>query len=138
MTRPKRFIREACKASNHSDEKCTFLVGAAVVLGSRVIATGACTTKTHPKNPKLNVMTKRKQLCAEVVALIKALKIIPIRKLKECSIYVARQRQDGSLAMAKPCEHCQKLFRKFGIKNIFYTNAFGEVEKLNLNLAFLY
>ncbi len=130
MARCDRFIRLAYRASRKADVNCTFSVGATITLGSRVISSGACTTKTHPRNPKLLAHTKRSQLCAEVVALLKASQRLSNLQLHGCDIYVARSRKDGTLAIAKPCRHCQSLLQKAGIRNIFYTNRSGNIEQL--------
>jgi cytidine deaminase len=128
MTRPERFIRRAYQVS--TDANCTFLVGAVVATGSRVISTGCCTSKTHPKNPKIKTNTLRKHLCAEIVAVIRAINIIPREKIKKCTVYVTRRRRNGSIGMAKPCIYCQTFLKEVGIRNIYYTNNLGEIEYL--------
>jgi len=118
----------AYKSSIETD--CTFLVGATIALGSRVISTGTCTSKTHPQNPKIKSSTKRNQLCAEVSAVLRALRKISKRQMKDCSIYVVRRRRDGSRAMAMPCIHCQEFLIEMGIKKIFYTNQVGLIKEM--------
>ena len=49
-------------------------------------------------------------------------------KLKGCSIFVYRTNKNGQLAMAKPCDMCQKLIKYVGIKNMFYTTNDGEIK----------
>ena len=36
----------------------------------------------------------------------------------------------NNYGLAKPCQHCQKLIDIAGIKNIFYSNGQGNIEKL--------
>jgi tRNA(Arg) A34 adenosine deaminase TadA len=127
MTRNNRFINYAYTASYETPPKCTFPIGAAVALGSRLISTGMCTTKTHPENPKIN--TKKTQLCAEVLAAIRARKIVGSERLKDCTLYVTRRRADGSMGLALPCEYCRAFLKKMGIKRIFYTNQAGEIKE---------
>lgn len=48
------------------------------------------------------------------------------------TVYVARiRRDDGSLAMAKPCENCERLLRNKGVKKVLFTineNEYGVME----------
>jgi len=36
-------------------------------------------------------------------------------------VYVARQRRDGSLAMAKPCTHCMSALRSMRVELVYWT-----------------
>ena len=130
MTRPRRFIRIASRAALEADPRCPFRVGAAVARGKRLISTGACTIKTHPRNPKLRAKTTRTQACAEFVAIIRALK--QLSSLKNCSIYVTRLRKGGlTLTLAKPCSVCQGYMREVGIRNIFFTDQSGDIRRMS-------
>lgn len=40
-------------------------------------------------------------------------------------IYVARYMRSREFGMAKPCEHCQNLIKRCGIKLVVYTDNFG-------------
>lgn len=43
------------------------------------------------------------------------------------TVYVARiRRDDGRLAMAKPCANCERLLRNKNVSKVFYTIAEGE------------
>lgn len=37
--------------------------------------------------------------------------------------YVARLKSDGTPGMARPCENCMRLFKAYGVKQIFYTTS---------------
>lgn len=130
MARPERFIRIAYNTSAQAN--CTFLIGATIALGSRVVSTGHCTKKTHPQNPKIKAPTKRNQLCAEVNATLRALKILPREKIKECSIYIARSRRDGSVGMAKPCPFCLSFLKDTGIRDVYYTTNAGSIKRMEI------
>jgi len=132
MARHQRFICRATHITKQADPNCTFAVGAIIVLGSRIISTGACTTKTHPANPKIKASTKRDQLCAEIVAALKSTKILSRAQIKNCRVYIARKRKDGTVAMAKPCKHCTKFLKELGIRAVFYTNNIGQIESVRL------
>lgn len=132
MARSERLIRTAFNASSETDPACTFLIGAAVAFGNRVISTGTCSTKTHPQNPKVKAETPKTQLCAEISAVLHALRVVSKDKIKKCSIYVARQRRDGTTGIARPCIFCQTFLRELGIKNVFYTTSTGCIEQMEI------
>jgi deoxycytidylate deaminase len=58
--------------------------------------------------------------------------------LSRCTLIVVRVKRKFSeqnknifqKTIAKPCSGCYKCIVEFGIKNVFYTNLNGEVEKL--------
>lgn len=48
---------------------------------------------------------------------------------KNCILWIARVMADGSWGMAKPCENCQKLIKKYKVKRVYYTigeNKYGK------------
>jgi cytidine deaminase len=132
MARHIRIMKSAYNAADKADPNCSFLIGAAVAIGNRIISTGACTTKTHPLNPKLYSHTKKNQLCAEIVAILKSLKIVPREKIKQCRVYVTRKRRDGKPSIAKPCKYCRFFLKNLGIETVFYTDRKGKIRILSL------
>ena len=133
MTRRERLIHIAGNAATNVDPtNCEFLVGAVVAHGNRVISTGCCMAKTHPRNPKRGTSTHKKQLCAEVSAILRALSIVSKRRIHHCTVYVTRRRRDGSYGMAKPCSHCQTFLRENGIKKAFYTTNLGGIDSIRI------
>jgi deoxycytidylate deaminase len=46
---------------------------------------------------------------------------VPKSQVKNAVMYVWRVRPDGTLGLSKPCEKCQRLIRKRGIRNVFYS-----------------
>lgn len=72
--------------------------------------------KTHPLAAKFGKNSKSYCLHAEVDA---------IRKCKQdCDgavLYVARVLKNGSPALARPCEGCQRAIMAFNIKNVEWT-----------------
>jgi deoxycytidylate deaminase len=133
MSREARFISAALRVARTADPNCSFSVGAVITIGNRIIASAACTAKTHPKNPKPFLRTNRNQLCAECRSVIRALHTTQVDKLRYCSIYVARRRKDGSRAMAKPCEECMKILKNVGIRDIYYTDNEGNINHLHVS-----
>jgi len=62
---------------------------------------------------------------AEVAAIIRAK-----TDLKRTSILVIRVNKSGKLTMAKPCQHCLAYLDFVGIKNCYFSNKNGEIERL--------
>lgn len=124
------FVRAALRAASNTDPKCTFLLGAVIVLGHRIVASGSCRSKSHPRNPKLKSGSKRRQVCAECDSIFAASRLLNKEDFRRCHIYVARKRHNGTIGLAKPCEYCMELIRELGIKKIFYTNNSGQIEEI--------
>lgn len=95
-------------------------VGAAVIKNGNVLST-ACNAIRYHKGKFLKKWEN--SLHSEQAALL----MLPLEKRKGSSLYVARLLKDGSLNNAKPCKVCQDLIIKSGVKEVFYTNEFGEV-----------
>lgn len=114
------FFRLARNVSKLSDHR--YKLGAVVVTNGKPIAVGHNQTKTNP--------------CAKWVGLHaeeQAIKACGKANLSGSSIYVYRQKKNGSLAIARPCEHCMQILKDSGVKWIYYTTSefpFWEVEKI--------
>jgi deoxycytidylate deaminase len=109
----------AVKMAQKSDYK--FRVGCVIVRGSKIVSFGWNDgVKTHTKSNH-----PFKSLHAEADAIISARR----EDLSGCSAYVARLRKDGSIAIAKPCQFCEAMLRKVGIKQVFYTTDDGWVSE---------
>ena len=57
-------------------------------------------------------------LHAEVDAILQARRK---SDLNGCKIYVARVRRDNSVALARPCNMCQNVLARYGIRTAIYT-----------------
>jgi len=63
-------------------------------------------------------------------------KIKDKKKLKKASLWSIRYKKVNGkyiLGNAKPCIHCKQLAIKYGIKNVFYTDNEGCIQKENIN-----
>lgn len=90
-----------------------FKVGACLVRRGRILAVGNNSSKTHPLfGSKKNFMTMH----AEGAVLYNAKKLGI--STKGAIMIVYRRNWLNS----KPCESCQKLIEKAGIKKVYYTN----------------
>lgn len=103
-------------------------VGCVIVMKHRIISSGHNSkTRCHAIQAKLD----KERLGCECVGLVHAEidALLPLLKRKDdfsrASIYVYRERKDGSLGLSRPCGSCMRLIKKLGIKNIYYTNDGG-------------
>ena len=57
-----------------------------------------------------------------------------IRKVaKKFDIYVVRlSRKDGGFCESRPCHNCTKVMKRYGFKNIYYSNDDGGFEKFRI------
>lgn len=123
----------AAKAISEMSDYPIHKIGCVVVKGHRIVSSGYNNKyKCHPLQAKLDTekygVACPGKLHAEIMALL------PLMRdnvdLRGCSIFVYRQRKDGTLAMARPCSVCQKVIKELGIKKVFYTIENGyAVEK---------
>jgi len=67
----------------------------------------------------------RNKIHAEIDAILKAK-----TDLKGTSILIVRVNNRGELRMARPCNHCMLYIDFVKIKNVFYSNKFGEIERI--------
>jgi deoxycytidylate deaminase len=54
--------------------------------------------------------------------------------LRGANIFVYRERKNGSLGMARPCENCMEKLKEFGVRKVFYTIdefPYWKMEKIN-------
>ena len=97
--------------ANNSTMK--FKIGAAIVRRGKILVVGHNSSKTHPKfGSKKEYMT----LHAEGAVLYNAKKLGIDTK---GAIMVVYRR---NWLNSKPCESCQKLIKKAGVKQVYYTN----------------
>ncbi len=101
-----RLAKNVSKLSHHPRHR----LGAVLVVKGKPISVGHNQYKTHPE-------ARYSGLHAE----IQALKSCGKKKIKGSSIFVYREKKDGSLGVSKPCKDCMIELEKFGIKWIFYT-----------------
>lgn len=110
--------KKVSKLSNHRN----FKIGSVIVRGGKVISVGTNKIKTHPKSTH-----PFKSLHAEMAAILLAK-----QDLRNCELYVFRQKKDGQNAIAKPCQYCMELITESSIKEVHYTVDNGtETEYLN-------
>jgi deoxycytidylate deaminase len=103
-------------------------VGCVVVMGHRIISSGCNSqSKCHAVQARLNKENFGYECPGFVHAEIDALRPLLKRRmdLSKASVYVYRQRKDGSLGLARPCGSCMSAIRALNIRNVYYTNEGG-------------
>lgn len=108
----KGFFRLARNTSRYSN--CRVQVGA-VISKKSPISVGFNVVRTHPLYSNPDTMATI-SIHAEIVALISA-----GFDVRGCDIYVYRELDDGSPALAFSCSSCYNELKKFGVKKIYYT-----------------
>jgi deoxycytidylate deaminase len=122
----KTYFKAARAVSELSDYKQK--VGCVVVMGHRIISSGHNSkTKSHAVQAKLDKQRFGCECTGLVHAEVDAL--LPLLKRKDdfsrASVYVYREKKDGSLGLSRPCGSCMSLIKELGIKNIYFTNEGG-------------
>ena len=114
---------------NHPNKDDLLAIHAAVLVsGNSIIAMGS-------NKPKSNGLVRRyaphdrMTIHAEVDCILKARKK---HNLQGATIYVGRKlKKEDIFSMSKPCETCNTILQKYGVRHVYYTNAFGGVEYLD-------
>jgi deoxycytidylate deaminase len=90
-----------------------FRLGCVIAKGNNILGVGFNDgVKTNPKSSH-----PFKSVHAEFDAVLSARG----KSLAGSTVYVSRILKDGSLAMSRPCEHCEGMLRKLGIKRVVYS-----------------
>jgi pyrimidine deaminase RibD-like protein len=115
------FRQEALKESFKSSHKYT--LGAIVVRRGKIVGRGYNSVcYTGNERPYLN------GIHAEVAAINNT----RARDRSDATIYVARWRKCGVMGCAKPCEACEKVLRKLGIRSVWYSDYGNKWKRLSL------
>lgn len=82
--------------------------------------------KSHPQMQKYVDGDWTPGLHAEVHAALG----IPPAELEGAIVYVGRVVRDGTPALARPCEICQKFLREVGVAIVYYSTreGYGKIE----------
>lgn len=110
-----RLAREVSRYSDHHQHK----LGAVIFIKNRPVSFGFNQMKTHPI---MAAVHDKKTLHAELAAI---LNIKNKARLNGASIVVYREQRNGNTGLAKPCESCQKILKRYGINHLIYTTYNG-------------
>lgn len=102
-------------------------MGACLMSGSRILSVGAnLFEKSHPQSH--NGVYTRSTHC-EHVCLLRRRHYDGDRNL---TLYVARERSDGTQGCSKPCGNCIELCRLAGVRRVRYVNERAERKEITL------
>jgi tRNA(Arg) A34 adenosine deaminase TadA len=115
------YKQEALKQSFKSSHKYT--LGAVVVKRGKIIGRGHnSVVYTGSERPRLN------GIHAEIAAINRT----KAGDRQDAVMYVVRYRKCGVLGCAKPCEACEKVLRKLGIRAVWYSDYGNQWKRLDL------
>lgn len=101
----------ALQLAKEAEHDVTYQLCALVVSKNRVLSVGYNQPKTHT----ISAETPMQQLHAELDAIVRC------QDTEGSEVIVARIKPSGKPGLAKPCEICEKIMRRFGIRKVFYT-----------------
>jgi len=101
-------------------------ISAYIIDGSRIVSTGYNSMKTHPFQLKYGKNDQCIHLHAEIDAIKNALKVVSLKELRYCDMYIFRVKRESRIGpfisgLVKPCVGCQRAIVAFGLKNVYYT-----------------
>lgn len=119
-----------------TDVRCNrnYRLMACIARRGRIISYGSNSLKSHPLQFKYGRVPDCIFLHAEIAAIKNALRVVEVDDLKNCTMYIARAKYDGSrrrksiMGIAKPCEGCMRAILEFGIKRVYYSTNDSTVE----------
>ncbi len=127
IPRIQKFARAALELADAVDSDVTHQLCSLVVKKNRVLSVGYNSPKTHPMSD-----TKMQQLHAEMHAVLKC----PEGDLRGADVVVARARSEGKAGLARPCEVCQGILKRCGVRRVYYTTNWDdenpEIEEMRL------
>lgn len=111
LSRHQKFAKAALALAAASEYNVTHQLCALVVSKNLVLSVGYNQPKTHP----ISAETKMQQLHAEMDALLRC------GSSEGAEVIVVRSKPSGKPGLAKPCDICQGILRRFGVRRVFYT-----------------
>ena len=129
VTRQQKFAKIALELAGEAEHDVTHQLCALVVSKNRVLSVGYNQPKTHP----ISKDTEMQQLHAEMDAVVRC----PESAVEGAEIVVARIKPSGKPGLARPCEICEGVLERVGIRRVFYTTNSDdpenpEIEELQL------
>ena len=102
---------------------------------NRIISIGLNSLKTHPLNLKYNYVNKNNQSISDIVGTHSELSAVIKLGEEDCSgltIVNTRINRNNALDFSAPCRGCLDMINQLNFKNVYFTNADGKFQKLNL------
>jgi deoxycytidylate deaminase len=102
-------------------------LGAALYHGSRLLSIGANRWQSHPDSENNSEFCRN--VHAEHCCLIRRQHYSAPNRM---TLFVARQRDDGSYGCSKPCNNCTRLAQLAGVARIWYFDDNGKHKEMKL------
>ena len=102
---------------------------------SKIISIGLNSLKTHPKNLKYNYVNKLNQNISDIVGTHSELSAVIKLGKEDCSgltLVNTRINRNNELDFSAPCSGCCDMIKQLNFKNVYFSNAQGKFDKLNL------
>ena len=100
-----------------------------------IISIGLNSLKTHPLNLKYNYVNKNKEKISDIVGTHSELSAVIKLGEEDCSgltLVNTRINRNNLLDFSAPCSGCSDMIRQLNFKEVWYSNANGLFNKLNL------
>jgi deoxycytidylate deaminase len=102
---------------------------------NRIISIGMNSTKTHPLNLKYNYVNKDNKSISDIVGTHSELNAVIRLGEEDCSrltLINSRINRNNMLDYSAPCSGCSDMIKQLNFKNVYFSNAQGKFDKINL------
>lgn len=102
---------------------------------NKILSIGLNSLKTHPLNLKYNYVNKNNQNISEIVGTHSELSAVIKLGEEDCSgltLVNTRINRNNMLDFSAPCSGCCDMINQLNFKNVYFSNAQGKFDKLNL------
>ena len=127
LARDYKFVSQVVALAETLEEFGDARVAAVLVNKNAVISYGFNSSKSHPIATRFERREGAIYPHAEIMCLFKASKILPLKELSKCTLYVGRVKRPTRKSnlfirgLSKPCPACEAAILAFGIKRVVYT-----------------
>lgn len=110
-------------------KKSTYKIrmGAVIFNKKRIIAIGHNHTNSMSRKLRPEFQEWPESIHAEIETILKAK-----TDLRGCDMLVLRVNNSNCFRMSKPCGFCMAMISRVGIKNVYYSNDEGMIEKIKV------
>lgn len=105
---------------------------------SKIISIGLNSLKTHPKNLKYNYVNKLNENISDIVGTHSELSAVIKLGEEDCSgltLVNTRINRNEELDFSSPCSGCLDMIKQLNFKNVYFSNAQGKFDKLDLTIS---
>lgn len=102
---------------------------------NKILSIGLNSPKTHPLNLKYNYVNKNKEKISNIVGTHSELSAVIKFGEEDCSGLIlvnTRINRNNKLDYSAPCSGCSDMIKQLNFKEVWYSNANGLFNKLNL------